>query len=195
MNSLTSLKMQGYSRQGLWSLFLMCAFPIHLWTLILAFRDISWVSARTNVWDAIGVASYGLMVAFVESVALFAVVSLFGLLVSTKWNEERRVALLSVLVLIMALWAVDGQAYFVWGSYVSAQALWYIASLEHPFRFLYGTVLAIVFLTTAIPAWLLLKSDRFFQLVQGLMERLSLLTMFYLFFDVVGLIVVVIRNV
>jgi len=187
--------MQGYSRQGLWSLFLMCAFPIHLWTLILAFRDISWVSARTNVWDAIGVASYGLMVAFVESVALFAVVSLFGLLVSTKWNEERRVALLSVLVLIMALWAVDGQAYFVWGSYVSAQALWYIASLEHPFRFLYGTVLAIVFLTTAIPAWLLLKSDRFFQLVQGLMERLSLLTMFYLFFDVVGLIVVVIRNV
>lgn len=195
MNALTSLKIQRYSKQGLWSLFLMCAFPIHLWTLILAFRDISWVRARTNLWDALGVVSYGMVFAFIESVIVFGMAGLFGLLVSTKWNEERRVALLGILVLIMALWAVDGQAYFVWGSYVPAQALWYIAGLEHPFRFLYGTMLAVVFLTTAIPAWLLLKSDRFFQLVQGLMERLSLLTVFYLFFDIVGLMIVVIRNV
>ncbi len=133
--------------------------------------------------------------AFIESMIVFGVAGLLGLLVSTKWNEERRVALLGILVLIMALWAMDGQAYFVWGSYVPEQALWYIASLEHPFRFLFGTVLAVVFLTTAIPAWLVLRSDRFFHLVEGLMERLSLLTVFYLFFDVVGLIIVVIRNV
>jgi hypothetical protein len=30
--------------------------------------------------------------------------------------------------------------------------------------------------------------------MQNLMQRLSVLTMFYLFFDVVGLIIVVIRN-
>ena len=64
---------QRYTRQGLWSLFLMCAFPLHAWTLILAFRDISWLTDRTNAWDAVGVTSYGLVFAFVESMVLFGV--------------------------------------------------------------------------------------------------------------------------
>ena len=153
------------------------------------------MAARTNFWDAIGVASYGLVFTFIESVIFFVTIALLGLVISTKWNEDRRVALLSILVLVMALWAMDGQAYFVWGSYVPEQALWYIATLKHPFRFLYGTVLAVVFITIAIPVWLLLRSDHFFHVVQGLIERLSLLTMFYLFFDLVGLIIIIIRNV
>lgn len=45
----------------------MCAFSLHLWALILIFRDVSWVAERINMWDAIGVASYGLVLAFIES--------------------------------------------------------------------------------------------------------------------------------
>ena len=173
----------------------MCAFPLHLWTLILISRDVSWLVERTNAWDAIGVASYGLVFAFVESAIYFAVVAFLGLMVSTKWNEERRVALLSVLALVTALWAINGQAYFVWGSDVPEQFVWYAASLKHPLRFLYGAALAMTLPTIVIPVYLVLKSDRFLNLIQGLIERLSLLTMFYLFFDAVGLIVIIIRNV
>ena len=68
-----------YSRQGLWSLFLTCAFPLHFWTLILVFRDISWLTDRTNAWDAIGVASYGMIFAFTESVVIFLVAALLGI--------------------------------------------------------------------------------------------------------------------
>src|SRR5512143_2388513 len=75
-----------YSRQGLWSLFLMCALPLHAWTLILAFRDLSWLTDRTNAWDAVGVLSYGLLFALVESVLLFGMVVLLGLIVPRRWE-------------------------------------------------------------------------------------------------------------
>ena len=77
---------QRYSRQGLWFLFLISAFPIHFWTLILVFRDISWLTERTNAWDAIGVASYGMVFAFVESVVIFLVLALLGLLTPKQWE-------------------------------------------------------------------------------------------------------------
>lgn len=173
----------------------MCAFPLHLWALILIFRDVSWVAERTNIWDAIGVASYGLVLAFIESVVFFAAITLLGLLVPTKWHENRRVALLSVLALVTTLWAIEGQAYFVWGSYIPAPVLRFLGTLEHPLRFLYLGVLAMVIQTILMPVYLVLKSDRFLSLVHGLIERLSLLTMLYLFFDLIGLIIIIIRNV
>ena len=194
MNVLTRFITQRYSKQSLWFLFLVCAFPLHLWALILIFRDLSWVAERTNVWDAIGVASYGLVFTFIESVMFFAVISLLGLTVPTKWQEDRRVALLSVLALLTTLWAVEGQAYFIWGSYLPEHVLRYVASSEHPLRLLYATALAMVVPTIILPVYLILKSDRFLNLVQGLIERLSLLTMFYLFFDLLGLIVIIVRN-
>jgi len=173
----------------------MCAFPIHLWALILIFRDISWVAERTNMWDAIGVASYGLVLAFIESVIFFTAITLFGLLIPSRWQEDRRIGLLTILALITALWAIEGQAYFIWGSYVPEQVLRYIGSSEHPLRLLYASVLALVIPTIIIPVYLVLKSDRFLSLIQGLIERVSLLTMFYLFFDLLGLVVVIIRNI
>lgn len=173
----------------------MCAFPIHLWAIILIFRDVSWVAERTNMWDAIGAASYGLVLAFIESLIFFTASILLGLLVPTKWHEDRRVALLSVLALVTTLWAIEGQAYFVWGSYVPEPVLRFLGTLEHPLRFLYAGVLVLVVPTILIPVYLVLKSDRFLNLMQGLVERLSLLTMLYLFFDFLGLIIIIIRNI
>ena len=192
--SVVSLR-QRYSKEGLWSLFLMCAFPLHLWALILIFRDISWVAQRTNLWDAIGVASYGLVFTFIESLMYFASIALLGLVVSTKWHENRRIALMSILALVTALWAIDGQAYFVWGSYIPGQFLRYLAGIEHPLRVLYASILAVVVPSIVLPVYFVLRSDRFLSFIQELIERLSLLTMLYLFFDLVGLIIIIIRNI
>jgi len=46
-----------------------------------------------------------------------------------------------------------------------------------------------------IPTLLILRWEKFFRFMQETMDRLSLLTLFYLVFDVVGLVIVVIRNV
>src|SRR5512144_2096710 len=107
---------QHYTRHGLWSLFLMCAFPLHAWALILAFRDVSWVSERTNSWDGVGVVAYGLLFTLVESVLVFGIMALLGCLMSARGDVDRRVAVLSVLALMAAVWAMLEQLYFLAGA-------------------------------------------------------------------------------
>ena len=187
--------MKRYSKQGLWFLFLICAFPLHVWTIILAFRDFSWVTERTNSWDAIGVISYGLIFAFVESIFVFLVAVLLGFFVSKKWNEDRRIALIGLMVLITSLWAVLGYLYFMQNVSFPGETILFMASLAHPLRFLYAVSLALVIPTVVLPAFLVLRSEKFLQGLQGFFERLSLLTQFYLVFDFVGLVIVIIRNI
>jgi hypothetical protein len=192
---MTGTKTQLYSRQGLWSLFLMGAFPLHFWTLLLAFRDISWLTERSNLWDAIGVVSYGLLFAFVESLMVFLVVALLGLLISTKWEESRRIALLSILMFVLSLWAMYGQAHFVWNLSPSDWVLKLMAQSGHPYRVIFSITFIEVFLSIAVSTFLVLRWDKFFRFMQEAIDRISLLTSLYLVLDLIGLVIVVIRNI
>ena len=191
---MTNFFTQRYSKQGLWSLFLMCAFPLHFWTLILVFRDIQWMTERTNFWDALGVASYAMVFAFLESLLLFLILTLLGFLVPTQWTRETRIALLTVLFLILSIWAMLSQLYFLAAVQAPGWFIFLMARTGHPVRILYALALILVTPTLALPAWFALRSEKFLKSVNSLIERLSLLSGLYLFFDVVGLIIVIIRN-
>lgn len=190
-------KTKYYSRQGLWSLFLMCAFPLHVWAFILFFNDYAWIAKRTNAWDAIGVGSYGLVFTFVESTLVFLGAVLLGFLVSTKWEQNRRLALMSVLVLVTSLWAMIGQLYFLSHLSISLPAplALFLLRSGHPVRYLTLLAAMIIALTVLLPAVFILKSQKTLRFVVDSIERISLLTMFYLFFDFIGLIIIIIRNV
>ena len=185
---------QRYSKQGLWSLFLICAFPLHFWTLIMVFRDISWLTERTNAWDAIGVASYGMIFAFAESIVVFLVVVLLGLLTPKNWKDDQRIAFLALLILIASIWGMIGQLLFLWNVSLPAQAIQFLRNSDHPLRILYAACLIVVVPTVLLPTYYFLRSKKVVPFMQNLMERLSLLTLFYLAFDVLGLILVIIRN-
>jgi hypothetical protein len=183
-----------YSRQGLWSLFLVCAFAPHAWTILLALRDFSWVTERTNSWDAVGNLSYGLVFAFLESGVVFLAVALLGLLVSQKWGEQRRVTLMGMLALVAGLWAIAGQLYFMLGLSLPESLSGSLARSTHPLRWLYAGAMALVLPTVLAPALLILRSERVFRLARGMNERLALLSSFYLILDVAGLVVLLVRN-
>ena len=195
MNLISRIKLERYSKQELWSLFLTCAFPFHLWTLILAFRDISWVTERTNAWDAVGVVSYGMIFAFVESLLVFAIVALLGLLLPKQWESNRRLAFLSLLFLITALWAIISQLLFIWNIDLPPQAMLFLARSGHPLRWLETGSLTVVLLTILIPVYLFFRSTKVSLLIREFTDRLSVLTIFYLLFDLAGLIIVIIRNI
>lgn len=186
--------MKMYSRQGLWILFLMCAFPLHIWTIILAFGDLSWVAERTNMWDAVGVASYGLLYAFMESVIVFLVTILLGFLVSRRWDEKRRIVLLSTMVFIASLWAIIGSLYFIFNVSPPGMIVDFLIQSGHPLRYLYTGLLVMVSITFMVPIYFILKSEKTCQSFWSLTGRLALLAGFYLFLDLVGLIIVIIRN-
>jgi hypothetical protein len=100
-----------------------------------------------------------------------------------------------MLVFITSLWAMVSYLYFMLNWSVPGETILFMAGLAHPLRFLYAVSLALVGPTIAIPAYFVLRSDKFLKGMQGFFERLSLLTLFYLVFDVVGLIIVIVRNV
>jgi hypothetical protein len=172
----------------------MCSLPLHFWTLILAFRDLSWLIERSNLWDAIGVASYGLIFAFVESVLVFLIALVLGFLISEHWHQQR-VALLSILVLITALWSMAGQLHALSGMSFPIWFLDFLAQQEHPVRVLYLIGLLLVSLTVLPPTYLILKSNKALRFVRELIDRLTLLAILYLLFDIVGLVIVIIRNI
>ncbi len=184
-----------YNKQGLWSLFLICAFPLLFWTLLLAFRDVSWLRERTNAWDAIGVVAYGMVFAFVESVLFFIVTAALGFLVSRSWSIEKRVALMGVLSLITALWAMINQLYFLFVIHIPAPLLQLLTYSKRPVLIMYAIAIAFVFPSAAVPTYFILQFQKSMRAVQDLMERTSTLTMLYLFLAFIGLVVVIIRNI
>jgi len=177
------------------SLFLTCAFPLHAWTIILVLRDVSWVSERTNVWDAIGLGAYALIFAFVESLIVFGVFALFGFLTPIQWTVDKRIAFLSLIVLILSAWGIISQLLFLWNVSLPASAIQFLAQSGHPVRIMYAASLAIVLPSVGVPVYFFLRSDRLFHSIQDLSERLSLLTVLYLFFDLAGLVIILIRNI
>ncbi len=187
--------MKQYTKQGLWSLFLICAFPLHVWTFLLAFRDFSWVSERTNAWDAVGVMSYGLVFAFIESVIIFLIAVLLGFLIAKAWDVEHRVALMGHLALTASLWAIITSLFFLIPITPPPAVIAFLVKQAHPLRILYGVSLALVGSTVFVPTLLILRSQPFFRAIQGLFERLGMLTTLYLFFDLAGLVIVIWRNV
>lgn len=191
----TDFFLKRYSRQGLWSLFLTVAFVPHTWTLVLAFRDLSWVTERSNAWDAVGLTAYGLIFAFLESLVIFAVAALLGLFVSSKWEENRRIAALSFLALNAFLWAALGQLAFLLDFSLPEELARILIQSGHPVRFLYAGSLALVLSTVLAPTWLILRSDRMLRFVRAFTGRLSLMSSFYLLFDLAALVIVVVRNV
>jgi hypothetical protein len=172
----------------------VCALPLHAWTLLLAFRDISWLTDRTNSWDAIGVLCYGLLFALVESLLLFLVIALLGLLLPSRWEPERRIGMLSVVVLILCLWAMLGQLFFLLNVQVPAGIIAFLVGWQHPLWIIYSVVPAIVGATFLLPILAILRSERNRRFLAALIDRLGLLAMFYLLFDVAALVTVVIRN-
>jgi len=184
-----------YSAGGLWSLFLVCAFPLHAWAIILSLRDFNWVAERTNTWDAVGVISYALVFAFVESIIIFLLFTLAGWLISTKWNEPHRITLLGFLILVLASWSIFNQSHFIWGASLPGIVRQLALASEHPVRIIYLYLLVLVGLTVLVPTILILRNHSVFRLFQSLFERVAVLTSFYLVFDLIGLLIVVSRNV
>jgi hypothetical protein len=185
-----------YSKQGLLTLFLICAFLPHLWTIILAFKDFSLLIDRTGgIWNTAGVMSYGLLFAFIESFLVFILTVLLGFLISSKWEEPPRITALGFLVAVPMLWEIYRQTVFLLQWHMPSRIIRFMALFPNPTGLLYAFTFIIVALITIIPLFLILRRGKFYQSIHNVMERITLLSMFYLFFDAVALILVIVRNV
>lgn len=183
-----------FKKSGLWKLFVAAAFPIHVWAIVLILRDISWVAERTNFWDAIGVAGYGIVFAFVESLLIFFLLVAIGLFMSRVWKDNIRVALLGVLIIVTTIWAIVGQLISLVKLSFSSEFVMFLARLEQPVWFINGGLLILITPTVLLSAYSAVFSKKFRTSFLSILDRISPLMVFYLILDFVGVLIVAIRN-
>jgi hypothetical protein len=183
-----------FPARDLWILFSSAGVFTHIWTFILFLRDYSWLSERTNTWDVVAVGAYGLVTAFVETIFIFSILILIGFILPRRWTGQTRLAVLVATIWVLGLFAVANQIYFLLGKPFPRQITNILAASGHPLRFLYliAFIAALLFFVPVYTA--IIKSDRVKGWFTAVAERVATLMAFYLFFDFIGFVIVVIRN-
>ena len=153
------------------------------------------VAKRTNFWDAIGVVSYGMLFAFFESLLLFLFAFLLGILIPAKWGRDKWLAITSLLVFVLALWAMATQLHGLQVWYIPNEIPMLTTNTAHPLRNIYMIAIAFVIPTVILPILTVCRSEKTLAKILDVVDRVSLLTMFYLVLDFVALIIVMIRNI
>jgi len=166
---------QRFSKQGLTQLFVYCAFPIHVWALINMFRDVpSWVLYMPS-GEVLASVAYTLSFALIETLIVLLVVLLIGMMIPRRWVVEKYVPLVSALLVELAVMAIVFQHFII----------------HHlPKRNLIIGYALILALTTVI----VLRLPRIGDVLRWASERLTILAFIYSFFDVLGLLIVIVRN-
>ncbi|MEZ4646483.1 MAG: hypothetical protein R3E31_27805 [Chloroflexota bacterium] len=169
------------SRQALLNVFVACAFPIHVWLIINVMREVpAWI-LRLSIWDLVGVISYSLMFALLETSVIFAGIVLLGFIVPGRFFRHKFVALSTMLVFVTSIWFVILQ-YNSW-----------IIEFKRPFiTLIWGLTYLIAVI---IGYWFVNRRPKLEAGINNFVQRLGVLSFIYIFLDVVGLIIVIIRNI
>lgn len=166
-------------RDIIWT-FAACCFPIHAWSILNVLRNVpSWqLMMSTREW--IGVAAYIQAFALLESIIVLFVFLLFGAVLPARWFRNRFVAQSSIAIFVTSGWALA--LHFNYGLIrrpdVSTSLQWailYLASI--------AAACVLVRRYAKLAAWM-----------SACAERLLVLSFFYVSIDILGIVIIVVRN-
>lgn len=167
------------SGQDLLRLLVACALPAHVWTYLNAFADISSLRLFMSPADLVGFAGYTLTFLLVETIVVFLVLLGIWLLVRKRLPCEV-FAPIAGLVLI---------------EYVTYLAFLYNVLPRNSFGEHLVTPSLIALLSLVVATMLFVpRSSKVLAIVNAGIERLEVLVSGYLMIDIIGLAVVIIRN-
>jgi hypothetical protein len=156
------------------------AFPVHVWAIINILAIFPAWLLRLSIWELAGAISYPLVVALLESSILWIGLVVLSYLLPKNWLANKFVALSSVLVWLLAAWAVLVQFIYErilqWG----------------PKQMLPGLIFVVF--SFGLVYWLVQRHGRLEGWIKNLTQGLAILAYLYMIFDLLGLVVVILRN-
>lgn len=159
----------------------------------MIFKDLEFVTERSESWGAIGYASYSLVFALVESLLIAIVVWAISLLLPRKWGEKRAVtALISVYFILAGASAVE-QAAHAFEQYRIAKQFLY--GLENFTTLTYALIISAILIAIVGLMLLIFKTKKGGEALAEFYDRLILLGYLYLVLDIIGIVVVISRNI
>lgn len=177
---MTPVKNRLPSRQDLTLTFSGVAFLIHVWAIINMFYIVpAWV-LRMNIGQLSGSIAYILAFALFESLLVWGLLVMLAVILPGAWLRENFLAQATSLVLLTAIFSIV--VHFNYAFLVTNR--------------IYLLALAITYLPCAATISFLVRRYRKIETaLRGILDRLTVLTALYIFFDFVSLVVIAIRNI
>jgi len=163
-------------------LFLVCMLPVHIWAIIIFLRRMDSFTIFMNLTQIISIAAYVLVYALMESLFLFGILFIGSLILPRRVSAARKLALGTIIALVASAAAVLIHFHAIW------KVNW-IDQKEWTWLWVGVGLLVIALISFAV-----LKSERLESWLNALVERISLLSLVYLSADILGLMIVLYRQ-
>jgi len=173
---------------------MVCAFPIHVWSIVSITLDFGWISVQRGTLNAIGFASYALVFALFESFIFFLFILILSSLLPKQWKEDKVFAQLSIISFVISVWAIANPVYFLM-ELTPPGIIWRI--FFHVNRFSAITLpifIILIILTVTLPIYFIIKRESLTNKIKSISERIVLLSSIYVIIDIIAFINIVIRN-
>lgn len=182
-------------------LFLLVAFPIHIWSIFQIFENLNWVAERTVFADAIGYGAYALLAALIESGIFFLIaLPIFFMLARLRTPEKALAITVLSYFTIALLWIFrsiminqTGDPYFL-DSYIhhlADQAGWRLR-----FRYLAFLLAAILLnIPVVLVPVLANRYDKTTTFLLTVAERVEILMYLILGLDALAIVLIIVRNI
>ena len=175
------------TRGEVWTLFLVCVFPIHAWAVLMFLHEVPSYLLRMDLWDALGIFAYSQVFAFFESLIVVGAILFVCLALPSYFFRVKLVPLGAVFFLLSFVWLspVHYQTQILtwlnWDMtiYQIGVALWIIS-----YFLVVGGGVVLVFRKPSVEKG-----------VNGFIERLVVLSVLYVLIDAISFLIVVYRNV
>jgi hypothetical protein len=171
-----------FSRGEYLRLFLMCLFPVNVWAIVIYLRRIDAIALLMSTANLLVVTAYVLGFALLESLAVFMALFLVSLIIPRRWLEARLVPVGAAVILMASISAALVHLYdawdITWVKFDQWTAIWVSFSL----------------IVVGLLVFFIVRYDKIKMVFQSGVDRLSVLSLVYLSADVLGLLVVLVRN-
>lgn len=160
--------------------FAVCTIPVHVWLVINFLDQAKGIMIRVSTWDFVGVVSYNLAFALLESFLLFVAVLVLAFILPARVFRSKFVALSSVIIILATGWFIYLQYNdeLIADRQVKLLAIWIIS----------------LFLAIGVLFILVHRSMKLETSIQALAQRLAVLAALYVLIDLVAVVIVVLRN-
>ena len=178
---LSTLKSRFPPPQEVFYAFAVCVLPVFIWSIVVLLNEVPAFVLRLSVWEFLGVVGYTQAFALFESLLLLLLLLLLGAILPARWFRSKFVAVSMAIVLVSAGWAVEANYRRV------DPSTWATPELL--------SVLGLYLLSIAVPYVFIQRFGRLEQILRAIIARLSVLAYIYVSLSVVGILIVLVRNI
>lgn len=175
-------------------LFLILAFPIHFWIVLLGFQDLAYIIELSSASGGIGFMSYLLLYALIDSLILWIIVALISQLTPKSWTPQFRFLWLSFLGFTITFAAVIEQE-ALFNFYISTQTLQGISWLSYPVFALAAFIALFGLANWVFPKYVVERFQPIQTRLYSIEGALANLAFFYIFLDLLAFINIIVRNI